>query len=74
MLRQVLGRVFRQREFMKIWSAPCIYWSLVLLIFLIYILSITFAAIPLGIRPVTFQFVTLAAYVKYLNMDLIINT
>ena len=44
-------------------------WS----IFLIYILSTTRAAIPLGTRPVISQFVALVAYDKYPNLDLITN-
>ena len=60
---------------MKIWSvkSTVYYWSLVLLIFLEYILPATLAAFPSGTRPVMFQFVALVTYVKYPNLDLIIN-
>ena len=60
---------------MKIWSvkSTVYYWSLVLLIFLVYILPATLAAFPSGTRPVMFQFVALVTYVKYPNLDLIIN-
>ena len=46
---------------MKIWSVKSryIHWSLVWLIFLIYILLTALAAVPSGTRPVTSQFVAL---------------
>lgn len=52
-------------------EAHYIRWSLVRLIFLIYILSL--AVIPEGSRPVTSQFFILATYGKYPNLDLIMK-
>ena len=67
---------------MKIWSVKSTVYSLqssVINIFNVFnlinslILSATLAAIPLGTRPVTSQFVALVTYVKYPNLDLITN-
>ena len=63
---------------MKTWCVKSTAYSLQsrvinILISLIYILSTTLAAIPLGTRPVTSPFLALVTYVKRQNLYLITN-
>ena len=61
-LKQMLGRVFCQQEFLKIWSVKSTVYPLesnLIILFLIYILPITVEAIPWDTVPSAHQLATL---------------
>ena len=79
-LKKILGRVFYQREFLKIWGAKITIYSLKynlivsnLRFRLASLASIPVKTIPWSTRAVSFQLVALVTYTNYLNSDLVID-
>ena len=61
-LKHMLGRVFCQQEFLKIWSVKSTVYSLecyLIILFLIYILPIAVEAVPWDTVPSAYQLATL---------------